>query len=440
MSSAHFFPLNNEFVVFDLLSLDKSSLFHRFIVHKPWRQETTDFNRGRNVALLTSVGFLKKRHVLILMEVTKTVVCKLATLEEEFRKLIDTKAFGDACNYISEVAWDNRVYNPVALHHLVYYETRERFKLPANLAIAIRAGDRVAESYRTNRKEQHRFRQLSMDLDKRLFTLLMNGKFRASISTIEGGVKPKLAIGDYQRELLKNPVRDAKLVYRSDSREFYLHITALVKVPEPKGNNLVGVDIGTNKLLVASNGFSVNGKPEHRRQHFRKLGSSLQQKGTFSAKRRLKQLSGREHRWVNRALHQVSRVNSLQEGDTVVMEKLNGIGSRCRHRKSQRATFHSWAFNRLQQMVEYKCEKAVVYVEPKHTSRRCPRCGTINKRRRCVCGYQHNADYVASFNLASFNPAELVRQSWGFVNSPDVGVDDCLHEITYKPPSLDRGS
>ncbi|MHC1636412.1 MAG: hypothetical protein ACXQTS_07365 [Candidatus Methanospirareceae archaeon] len=38
------------------------------------------------------------------MEVTKTVVCKLATTEEEFRKLIDTvKAFRDACNYISEV-------------------------------------------------------------------------------------------------------------------------------------------------------------------------------------------------------------------------------------------------------------------------------------------------------------------------------------------------
>ncbi|MCW3135378.1 MAG: transposase [Canidatus Methanoxibalbensis ujae] len=378
-----------------------------------------------------------------LMEVTKTVVCKLATLEEEFRKLMDTKAFGDACNYISEVAWDNRVYNPVALHHLVYYETRERFKLPANLAIAIRAGDGVAESY-TYRKEQHRFRQLSMDLDKRFFTLLRNGKFRASISTTEGGVEPKPATGDYQRELLKNPVRDAKPVYRSDSREFYLHITALVKVPEPKGNNFVGVDIGTNKLLVASNGFSVNGKPEHRRQHFRKLGSSLQQKGTFSAKRRLKQLSGREHRWVNTVLHQVSRVNSLQEGDTVVMEKLNGIGSRCR-RKSQRATFHSWAFNRLQQMVEYKCEKAVVYDEPKHTSRRCPRCGTINKRRRFVCGYQHNADYVASFNLASFNPAsfnlaELVRRGWGFVNRPDVGVDDCLHEITHKPPSSDCGS
>jgi len=364
------------------------------------------------------------------MEVTKTVVCKLATTEEEFKKLMDTvKAFRDACNYISEIAWDNRVYNPVALHHLVYYETRERFKLPANLAI--RARDRVAKSYKVDRKKQHKFRQLSMDLDKRLFTLLRNGEFRASISTIEGRVKPKLVIGDYQRELLKNPVRDAKLVYRRDSKEFYLHITVLVKTPKPSGNNPVGVDIGINKLLVASNGFSVNGKPiEHRRQHFRKLRSFLQSKGTSSAKRKLKQLAGREHRWVNTVLHQVSRafVNSLQKGNIVVMEKLNGIRQRCKHRKKQRATFHSWAFNKLQQMIEYKClEKGipVVYVEPEYTSQRCPRCGTVDKRNRrsqalfrCVsCGFQHNADVVASFNLV-----QRAGEVLGVVNRPDVGV------------------
>ena len=370
------------------------------------------------------------------MEVTKTVVCKLDTTEEDFRKLMDTvKAFRDACNYISEVAWNNRVYNPVALHHFVYYETRERFNLPANLAI--RARDRVSKSYKVSRKKQHKFRKLSMDLDKRLFTLLRN-EFRVSISTIEGRVKPKLAIGDYQKELLKNPVRDAKLVYRT--KEFYIHITVLIKIPELSGNNPIGVDIGINKLLVASNGFSVNGKPiEHRRQHFRNLGSSLQKKGTFSSKRKLKRLSGRERRWVNTVLHQISRafVNSLNK-DFVVMEKLNGIRNRVRHRKSYKATFHNWAFYRLQQMIEYKClEKGipVVYIEPSYTSQKCPRCGTIDKRNRrsqalfrCInCGFQHNSDRVASVNLA-----ELARQGWAAVNQPDIGV----HVDHLQAPSL----
>jgi len=380
------------------------------------------------------------------MEITKTVVCKLNTTEEEFKKLIDTvKAFIDACNYISEVAWERKCFNPVALHYLVYYETRERFKLPANLAI--RARDRVAKSYKTDRKKQHKFRQLSMDLDKRLFTLLRNGEFRVSISTIYGRVKVKLAIGDYQRELLKNPVRNAKLVYRRDRGEFYLHITVLMKVPEPSGSNPIGVDIGINNLLVASNGFRVNGKPiEHRRRHFRKLRSSLQSKGTSSARRKLKRLAGRERRWVNTVLHQVSRafVNSLVAGrDVVVMEKLDGIRQRCKQRKEQKATFHSWAFRRLQRMIEYKClEKGipVVYIKPNHTSQRCPRCGTIDKRNRrsqslfrCIsCGYQHNADHVASVNLS-----ELARRGWALVNVPNVGV--ASHGNHLQAPSVREG-
>jgi len=379
------------------------------------------------------------------MEATRTVICKLDTTEEEFRKLMDTvKAFRDACNYISEVVWERRCFNPVALHHLVYYETRQRFKLPANLAI--RARDRVAASYKVDKKRKHKFRQLSMDLDKRLFTLLRK-KYWASISTIYGRVKVRLAIGDYQKKLLENQVRDAKLVYRRNSKEFYLHITVLIKVPEPSGSNPVGVDIGINKLLVASNGFSVNGKPiEHRRRHFRLLRGSLQKKGTSSARRKLKRLSGREHMWANTVLHQVSRafVNSLVAGrDYVVMEKLDGIRQRCKQRKEQRATFHSWAFRRLQQMIEYKClEKGipVVYVESKYTSQRCPRCGTVDKRNRrsqalfrCIsCGFQHNADYVASVNLA-----QLAGQGWAVVNQPNVGI--ALHGNYLQALSLREG-
>ena len=347
------------------------------------------------------------------MEATKTVICKLDCTKEEFDKLYRTViAFRNACNYISEVAWNRRCFNPVALHHLTYQDVRIKFSLPANLAI--RARDRVAKSYKKDKKRMHKFKALSMDLDKRLFTLRRND-WTVSIATIEGRAKPKLAVGEYQRELLKNPVRDAKLVYRRGTKEFYIHITALINNPEPKGYSPVGVDIGMNNLLVASNGFKVKGgKIKQRRRHFRELRRSLQKKGTSSARRKLKRLSGRERRWANTVLHQISRafVNSLVVGrDFVVMEKLDGIRQRCKHRKEQRADFHSWAFHRLQFMIEYKClEKGipVVYVDAKHTSQRCPRCGTVNKRNRrsqalfrCVnCGFQHNADYVASLNLA----------------------------------------
>ena len=384
------------------------------------------------------------------MELIKTVVCKLKCSKEEYNKLMDTlRAFRDACNYISEIAWEKRCFNPVALHHFTYYDVKEKFKLTANLAI--RARDRVAKSYKTNRKKLHKFQKLSMDLDKRVFRLLRNGDFRASISTIYGRVKVKLDIGDYQRELLENPVRDAKLVFRRNDKKLYLHISVLINAPEPKGNKPVGVDIGINNIIYASNGFKVNGKPiEHRRQHFRELRRSLQKRGTSSAKRKLKQLSGRERRWITTMLHQISRafVDTLKEGDYVVMEKLDGIRDSTKHRKGYNATFHSWAFNRLQQMIEYKCLERgipVVYIDPANTSRKCPRCGTIDRRNRngnrfrCVnCGFQHNADYVASVNLSR---VELARSGWAAVNQPYAGVDDCfLHETTCKPPISMGGS
>jgi len=367
------------------------------------------------------------------MEATKTVVCKLKTTEEEFEKLFKTAVkFRDACNYVSEVAWNNRCFNPVALHHLTYYEVREKFNLTANLAI--RARDRVAKTYKTNRKKQHKFKQLSIDLDKRLFTLLRNGEFRVSIATIEGRVKPPLDIGDYQRELLKNETRDAKLIYRKKDNRFYIHITVKYEVPDPKGDNPVGVDVGINNLLVASNGFTVKGgEVKHRRRHFAKLRRSLQKKGTSSARRKLKQLSGRERRWVNNALHTISKrfVESLKKGDYVVMEKLNGIRDKAKINKNYRYTFHSWAFRKLKEMITYKCIDRgipVVEVDAFYTSQRCPRCGTIDKRNRsskyrnlfrCVsCGYQHNADYVASVNLS-----ELARGGWAPVNVPNVGMN-----------------
>lgn len=385
------------------------------------------------------------------MELSKTAVCKLKPTVEDLEKLLKTlEAFRDACNYISKVAFERRVFNPVALHHMVYRETREKFQLPANLAI--RARDRVAKAYKQRRDKPLEFKSLSMDLDERLFRLIdkPDGIY-ASISTIQKRVKVPLDIGEYQRKLLENAKpTHAVLVYRD--KQFFLHITINKTVPEPKGNNPVGVDVGMKNLLVASNGFKVKGGEILRKRHcFRELRSSLQAKGTKSAKRRLKRLSGREGRYVNTVLHQVSRafVNSLREGDIVVMEKLAGIRNRAKHRKNQNGDFHSWAYRKLQSFIEYKALERgipVVHVEPKNTSITCPRCGFVSKANRrtqslfrCInCGFQHNADYVASLNLSRM---ELAPTGWAVVNQPNAGMNGFNHyDSPASPRSSDVGS
>ena len=384
------------------------------------------------------------------MEIVKTIVCKLKVSKKNKEILLKTmELFRDACNYISEIAWKQKCFNPVALHHLTYRKVREKFKLPANLAIEAR--DRVAKSYKTDKSKLHEFKSLSMDLDDRLFSIKQKeDKFLVSIATIKGRVKCELDIGDYQRQYLENAKPTyATLHYRN--KTFFLHIAIDKEVPEPKGSNPVGVDVGIKHLLVASNGFKVKGGNIIRqRQHFRKLRQELQKKRTWSAYRKLKQLSGIEKRWVNTILHQITRefVNSLKEGDVVVMERLNGIRNRVKVRREQRWILHSWAFRKLQQYIEYKSlEKGipVIYIDAKNTSITCPRCGYVDKRNRrsqslfrCVkCGFQHNADMIGAFNLANRFHFEMSRMERAVVNQPYVGMNAMTFEH-YDSPTNHR--
>ena len=104
------------------------------------------------------------------MEITKTIVCKLKVSKADKETLLKTmELFKEACDYISKVAWEQKCFNPVALHHLTYRKVRKMLKLPSNLCIEAR--DRVAKSYKTDKSKLHEFKSFSMDLDNRLFSL-----------------------------------------------------------------------------------------------------------------------------------------------------------------------------------------------------------------------------------------------------------------------------
>ncbi len=157
------------------------------------------------------------------MRLTKIAVCKLELSDEERHKLLATlQAFRDACNYTSRVAFEHRAFHPVALHHMVYRDTRVKFGLPANLAI--RARDRVAKAYKQRRNRLLRFSRLSLDLDARLFRVFKKPEgWYASITTAHERVKSLLKIGKYQRKLLEGVKPTHVLTYRDG--QFYLHIT-----------------------------------------------------------------------------------------------------------------------------------------------------------------------------------------------------------------------
>ncbi len=367
------------------------------------------------------------------MTVQKTIVCKVTGAESSQRRLLATlRAFQQACNYVSAIAFHERCFGKRQLHQRLYYAIRERFGLPANYAI--RAIARVSQSYQQHRQKVHHFRARSLDLDKRLYTVLRTtGPHEVTIASCTGRVRLQMVLGAYQRTWLQHETRDAKLVYRKRMKTFYLHVGIRFAVHSVPGAHPVGVDVGINRLLVASNGFAESGgKTTHQRHRFRQYRTVLQRQGTSSAKRKLQRLANKETQWITTQLHQITRqfVNSLHADEYVVLEDLTHIRQRAKQRKEYRNRFHAWAFAKLQGLIAYKCAERgiqVLYVDPAYTSQRCPRCGTIAKRNRrsqalfrcLLCRFQNNADAVAATNLR-----EQAQGIWAPVSAPIVAGDD----------------
>ncbi len=147
-----------------------------------------------------------------------------------------------------------------------------------------------------------------------------------------------------------------------------------------------------------------------------RLRRKLQAKGTKSAKRHLKKLSGKTARRRRDHDHVVSRriVDGVPEGATIAVENLTNIRTRVTAKKangSQRR-LHSWSFASLRACIAYKAEGRGIRVEgidPRHTSQTCSHCAfqsRYNRRSQSEfwcrsCGYQTNADRNGALNIAA---------------------------------------
>jgi len=352
-----------------------------------------------------------------------TVVAKLDLSAQDKERLERTlEVFADACNAISQAAFTKRCFHPVALHHLTYYNIRQRFNLLANYTV--RAISRVAKAYKTAKAKKQplkllTFKAQSLDLDARLFRLFWkDDEVCVSLAVCDGKrIKCPVKIGQRYLPIIKASNPTFAVLKRHRDGELYLHIVVSVSEPKPTDSpqTVVGVDLGEIDLIVASNGVKISGVESiERRKRFRARRRILQRKGT-RAKRARTRLGDKERRWARTYLHTVSRrfVDSLPPNSLVVLEDLGGIRDRCkRSTAEQRAQFHTWAFRELQWMIAYKARLAghqVVFVRPAYTSRTCPRCGHVGSANRLStrlfrcqqCGFQHNANFVASLNIAT---------------------------------------
>ena len=360
------------------------------------------------------------------MDTQRTARLKLQPTPEQAALLDSTmSAYCDALNYLSGIAHaSGNCSNYVRLHKAAYYDTRERFGLPSQMTIS--AERQVASMYASMRSNGNGKAQATFGLKGgillqggergRDFSLIA-AKNLVSISTISGRQKVAFVCGEQQRQYFDWTIGSATLCKRKGT--FYLHVVFKTDCDIHSPNDahtVIGVDVGMNYLAVASGPdgravFTGGGSVKQRKHHYRRVRAGMQSKGTKSAKRALKHLSGRESRFMQDVNHVVSKrvVEFASKYDTPVMvlEDLTGIRDSAKHRKSQRADFHSWAFYQLQTFIAYKAAALgipTVQVDPRNTSKACSVCGALGIRTKhnftCACGYQNHADYNASRNIA----------------------------------------
>ena len=360
-----------------------------------------------------------------------TLKIRLYPSPEQAEQLLRTmEFFNAACNFISQIAFENKTFGKIALQKLCYYQVRAEFKLSAQMVV--RAIGKVAESYsdKKKRESQHTFKPHgAIVYDDRILTVKSGDT--VSILTLDGRIFVPMAVCEYHTSIINNALRirgQADLGY-IDGKFYLFLVVELPDKPENVREGFLGVDLGIAKIATTSDGkFYSGSKVKNIRRRYFRLRQRLQAKGTKSIKRKLKQRRRKESRFATDVNHCISkRLVEVAKGTkrAIVLEDLKGIRERAKKGtrktvcKTMRQALSSWSFYQLRQFIEYKARAAgvlVIYVDPRNTSRTCSKCGHIDKKSRkdqehfvcTACGHTLNADINAALNIAR-RGAEVIQ-------------------------------
>ena len=240
----------------------------------------------------------------------------------------------------------------------------------------------------------------------------------------------KTDVGEYQKSRFDKVKGQCDLIRKHGV--FYIIVTRNVsEKPEYSHKGILGIDLGVNNIAVDNDREVFDSKKiEEIRHRYSKLRSNLQRVGTKSAKRKLKKVSGKERRFKKDIDHCITnRIISKAKGTirAIALENLNNIRSKVTVRREQRDKHSKWTFGEIRQFLEYKAKREglpLKMVNPKGTSRECPKCHHTCKENRkknkfeCIkCGYIEMADYVGAINIAARASVNEPHSSTSFYGS-----------------------
>jgi IS605 OrfB family transposase len=371
----------------------------------------------------------------------RTIRLQLKPNDQEVQALSQTiERYTWSFNAVCRYGWDSNLTNGVELHKATYYEHRLETGLPSQLVCAARV--KAAEALKSAKALKKKGKTVTCPVakycpiryDARSYTVWFDRQ-ELTILAIGGRIKLSFEVAKYYRQYLNWKNTSADLM-RDRKGRWWLHIVMETDTPKAEPTTqVVGVDLGIATPAVDSNGNKYGA--DHWKQvedRTFELRRRLQSKGTKSAKRHLKKLTGRQKRFRKDCDHALSKrlVRSVESGATLVFEDLTNIRGRAKMRKAQRRRLHGWSFAQFQAFVTYKAEARGVnigFVDPRYTSQKCSQCGHIERGNRpsqaefrCKkCGYECHADYNAAVNIredflklrAAVNPPIVVCPEMG---------------------------
>jgi putative transposase len=372
-----------------------------------------------------------------ILGVQRTVRLELHPAPEQTESLADTsRQFTESFNSVCCHGWQERETNGVTLHHATYRTLKDA--LPSLVSdLHIQARVKATEAVKSALALAKKGKKVSCPQSRfcaprfNLHTFKLSWEQRTvRLSTTKGRVTVPFSLPEYAKKYLGNPTATADLLFRKG--RWWLNVVLTLPTPDieacahartqgapaPAGSEeVIGIDLGLTRAAVTSaNGFYGERRWRELEARDFRLRRALQQKGTKSAKRHLKKLSGRTARRRRDHDHVVSRriVDATPPGATLAVENLTDIRQRVKARKANggQRRLHSWSFASLRAFLTYKGEEVGIQVEgidPRHTSQTCSHCGfqhRSNRRSpswfRCrSCDYQSNADRNGALNIAA---------------------------------------
>jgi putative transposase len=363
-----------------------------------------------------------------------TVILKIG----KFKELEYTvKTFNQICQHIIDYGWEQKTWNKNKLHYGTYKILREKYPKFSS-AMLQTARDQASEILKRTLKSKKKLNKpkkqefSGIRYDKRCLSIMFN-KNIISINTTFGRIKLPLKLAKYYEQYKDWIYTNAQLIRRKD-KNYYINIQMYQELPKKKQEiKVLGIDLGIKKVAVTSDNKFYNSKHlKNIKGKYQRLKRHLQSKGTKSAKRRLKKLSGKENRFVRDVNHCISKRIVNTNNTVFALENLKNIRNNTRtYNKKLNRMIGNWSFGQLQSFIQYKAErqgKSIIYIKPYYTSQQCSKCGCIEKKNRsgnvfkCVeCGFQVDADLNASKNIARIGRTDFLQ---GSVNNPNVGIDE----------------